>query len=271
MTELGSFKISSLVVDRLKLDGGAMFGSVPKNLWSKRIEPDEQNRIPLGCRLLKIVSPKATYLVDAGCGRKWDDKLRSIYAIENLQALPEGIDRVILTHLHFDHGGGISVFSNDQSLLPAYPDASVYVNKVQYDHSRRADIRDRASFMAENIDPLEQMDLKLVEHGLELEPGLSLHQVDGHTPGLQWIKLTAGEKTIAYPSDLIPTAHHLDLPYIMGYDLSAEKTLVEKRNFLEQAAEGDWTIVFEHDLETEAVRIFIEKSGKIKIKEKLEI
>ncbi len=271
MVEIGDFKISTVTVDKLWLDGGAMFGSVPKNLWAKRIEPDQQNRIPLGCRLLKIESASKTYLVDTGCGDKWEDKPRAIYGIENLAPLPTEVDSVILTHLHFDHGGGVSRLSENGKPVATYEKASVYVNRIQYEHARNPEVRDRASFIDENILPLSNMNLNLVEDGVELESGISLHQVDGHTPGLQWIKLSNGDKTLAYPSDLIPTAHHLDLPYIMGYDLSAEKTLVEKRSFLEQASDQDWTIVFEHDLQTEAVRIILDKSGKVKIKEKLEI
>ena len=269
--EIGNYKIEALVVDRLWLDGGAMFGAVPKNLWAKKIEPDAQNRIPLCCRLLKLENDSDSFLIDVGCGKKWDEKNRKIYGIENLRDLPKEIDKVVLTHLHFDHGGGVSRLSENGKPVATYEKASVYVNRIQYEHARNPEVRDRASFIDENILPLSNMNLNLVEDGVELESGISLHQVDGHTPGLQWIKLSNGDKTLAYPSDLIPTAHHLDLPYIMGYDLSAEKTLVEKRSFLEQASDQDWTIVFEHDLQTEAVRIILDKSGKVKIKEKLEI
>ena len=273
---ISNYKIETLVVDRLRLDGGAMFGSVPKPLWVKRAEPDELNRISLACRLLKIISENESFLVDLGCGSKWDDKSKKIYNIENLKPLPENIDNVILTHLHFDHVGGVSYLDSGGSLLPSYKDAKYFVSKTQFEHARKSlsgenFVRDRASFIKENIDVLAGLKLNFTKDAEELAPKITTYQANGHTPGLQWLKISGFEKEVVYPSDLIPTSAHLDPLYVMGYDLNAQQSLKEKKLFLEEAIVKKWIIVFQHDPKIAAATIKAEKNGKIRISEEIDI
>ena len=264
---IGPYQIETIVLDSFALDGGAMFGSVPKNLWSKRIVPDEQNRIPMVTRILKISDGENIILVDLGCGSKWSEKFRAIYKIENLLPPPSDASHIILTHLHFDHSGGISRINDSGEVELTFPDVPIYLNRFQFEHALDLDVKDKASFLAENTSPLQKANLQLVEGSKEVLPGISLHQVDGHTPGLQWVKIQSGSETVVFPSDLIPTYHHLDLPYIMGYDLNAQRTLEEKREFLLQASNNNWLIVFQHDSSNVSARVSIEKSGKVKTRE----
>ncbi len=269
MIRIGQYNIETIVLDNFALDGGAMFGSVPKNLWSKRIQPDDQNRIPMVTRILRISDGENIVLVDLGCGSKWGEKLKKIYKVENITSPPAEASHIILTHLHFDHLGGISHLNEQGEAELSFPKIPVYVNRAQLEHACGTDVKDQASFLEENIKPLEQSNLQLTSNDQEVFPGLSLHQADGHTPGLQWVKIQSGSETVVFPSDLVPTYHHIDLPYIMGYDLNAQKTLEEKKQFLQNASDNNWLLVFQHDASNVAARIGLEKSGKVKTKELL--
>lgn len=276
MFESGGYKIATLVIDRLKLDGGAMFGAVPKVLWSKRIASDERNRIQLACRLLVLSNEDRLILIDTGCGSKWTDKLRDIYAIQSntgkqLHELLPSVTDVILTHLHFDHGGGVSYKDSANNLCLSFATATHYLNVDHWEHARSPGVREQASYLSENINPLGQANLKLTTNSEEILPNIQVFQVDGHTHGLQWILIGKGEQAIAYPSDLIPTSHHISIPYVMGYDLNAEKSMSEKENFLRQAAAHKWIVLFEHDPETPAVRIGQDEKGRYCITEKVAI
>lgn len=273
---ISNYNLETIVVDRLRLDGGAMFGSVPKPLWAKRAEPDELNRITLACRLLKITSEKETFLVDLGCGSKWDEKSRKIYSIENLKPLPKEVHNVILTHLHFDHVGGVSYLDSNQELQPSFKEANYYLSKTQFEHAAKSlsgesFVRDKASFLKENIDVLASLKLNFTNHSQEIAPNITAYQASGHTPGLQWLKISSPEKEVVYPSDLIPTSAHLDPLYVMGYDLNAQQSLKEKKLFLEEAISKNWIIIFQHDPKIAAATIKAEKNGKIKICEEVEI
>lgn len=271
---IGKYQLSAIVTENFALDGGAMFGSVPKTLWSKTIVPDEKNRIPMACRVLIVRTGERTVLVDVGCGSKWSAKERDIYAIEPQLSKPlaeqvPGVTDIVLTHLHFDHAGGISERGEDGELRLTFPRARVYCSRRNYDHARSPGIRERASYLADNIAILEQADLVLTDDGDEVLPGLSLHQSHGHTHGLQWVKVSAGGATAVFPSDLMPTAHHVPLPWVMGYDLCAETTMREKEQFLAAAAEEEWAVVFEHDRDTAAGIVGRDERGRYQLKSKI--
>ena len=271
--KIGEYEISTLVCDHISLDGGAMFGSIPKTLWERAIPADERNRIPMACRLLIVRGDHRTFLVDVGCGDKWSEKEREIFAISSVldgslaDAVGEVTD-IVITHLHFDHAGGISK-RNSEDLQLVFPDAKVYCSKKNFEHAKNPGIRERASYLKDNISVLESADLVLTDDGQEIAPGISLHQANGHTHGLQWVKISDGRKTLAFPSDLMPTAHHVPLPWVMGYDLCAETSMAEKGAFLKQAADEDWILVFEHDRETCAGTVGIDDRGRYQLKSSL--
>ena len=256
-----------------------MFGSVPKALWAREAPPDTENRILLATRSLLIEDGKRKILVDAGCGDKWTEKTRAIFSIGEIPdqypdtpapqyPLP-GITDVILTHLHFDHAGGVSRYG-EGGLEPCYPGARHFVSAANRENAKHPNVRERASYLAENVDILDRIDLILTEDGQEILPGLTVHRSDGHTRGLHWIELTDGEVTIAYPADLIPTSKHLPVPYVMGYDMCAERSMEEKRSFLEQAVAGRWIVVFEHDPDLAAARLAFDERGRAIVGERIE-
>lgn len=274
--KIGDYDISVCVVDRLWLDGGAMFGAIPKTLWSKRTPVDEKNRIQLACRLLVIKSNNRTILVDSGTGTKWSDKEREIYAIkhvseESLHSRIPNVTDLVLTHLHFDHAGGVSYRTNDGLTELSYPGALHYINKTHLEHARNAGVREQASYLAENIIPLGAAKLRLTNDGEEIFPGITVHQADGHTRGLQWLLIESGQQKLAYPSDLIPTAQHVPVPYVMGYDLWAEKSMTEKESFLKRAVSEQWVVVYEHDPEIAASYITVDDRGRFAAGKSVEI
>jgi len=277
--QIGRYTVSVHNHGFFRLDGGAMFGSVPKALWAREAPPDAENRILLATRSLVIEDGEHNILVDLGCGDKWSEKTRAIFRIGEIppqypntptpqNPLP-GVTDVILTHLHFDHAGGVSRLG-PSGLEPCYPYARHYVSKQNLDTAKHANLRERASYLAENVDILEQVDLVLTEDGQELFPGLTVHLSHGHTRGLQWIKLTDGATTVAYPADLIPTSKHLPVPYVMGYDMCAERSMEEKARFLDEAVAGGWIVVFEHDPDLAAARLAFDERGRPVVAERID-
>lgn len=236
-----------------------MFGSVPKVLWSRAIPADEANRIPLACRLLLLEGHGRKILVDTGMGTDWSPKERGIYAIEPLLELPLAdycgdVTDIILTHLHFDHAGGISRL-HEGCNISAFPNAKIHLSRTNFDHAQKPSVRERASYLPRILEALEGGELHWCEDGEEVFPGIRVHQVCGHTDGMLWVQIGEGSGSVVYPSDLLPTAHHLPLPYVMGYDMCAATTLKEKEAFLRRAEAEDWIVVFEHDAETAAVTV----------------
>jgi glyoxylase-like metal-dependent hydrolase (beta-lactamase superfamily II) len=262
--EVGRYRITTLNHGFFRLDGGAMFGSVPKALWSKRCPPDEENRILLATRSLQIDDGQRKMIVDVGCGDKWNEKTRSIFCIDDTRYVPvEGVTDVLLTHLHFDHAGGVSRLDGDPArVLPNYPAARHYVSRANYEIACSPNTRERASYLAENVDVLRDVDLKLLEAGDEPWPGVVVHRSDGHTSGLHWITVSEGRVTVAFPADLIPTSNHLPVPFVMGYDMCAETSMREKSAFLDQAIRESWVVVFEHDPSVEAARLALDDRGR---------
>lgn len=273
--KFGAFEISTHTHDRFRLDGGSMFGAVPKNLWSKLIAVDAENCIPLVTRSLVLQTKDRTILVDVGCGDKWDEKRRAIFAIEHLPAnneilAPEKVTDVIITHMHFDHGGGISTKeAGTDKLTLTYPNAAVHIQKENLALAQKPNVRERASYLPENVLPLEEAELHIANGTEEILPDIFVHRSDGHTRGLQWLEIRTSEGTIAYPSDLIPTSRHLPLPYAMGYDMFVQTLLEEKAQFLDRAVKEDWVVVFEHDPTLAAARIGLNSRGHYSVREEV--
>ena len=221
-----------------------MFGSVPRTMWQKRQTPDAHNRILLATRLLWIEAESdpagPRILVDTGNGDKFDERFQEMFAIESRPPEEWGVPLdeltdVVLTHLHFDHAGGVTRRGGDSAVEPSFPGARVHLQRANLDNARDPWDRERASYLPENFEPLASVDLNLVEGAAELLPDLRVEVADGHTQGLQWLLVGSGEGAVAYPADLIPTSSHLHLPWIMGYDRCPDTTYREKRRFLDRA------------------------------------
>jgi glyoxylase-like metal-dependent hydrolase (beta-lactamase superfamily II) len=260
-TRLGSLRLHALEAGLQRLDGGAMFGVVPKPLWERRIPADGRNRIPLGLRCLLVETPDALVLVDTGVGNKEEEKFHDIYGIENrgsptrledaIRAAghrPDDVDVVISTHLHFDHAGGNTLRAPDGAVLPAFPQARYVVQRGEYDFAQQANERIRASYMAPNYEPIAQAGLwDFVDGETEIVPGVSVIPTPGHTPHHQSVLVRSEGETACFLADLVPTAAHLPLPWIMGYDLEPLVTLETKRAILDRARGEEWLLIFEHD------------------------
>jgi glyoxylase-like metal-dependent hydrolase (beta-lactamase superfamily II) len=262
---LGDFRLHALDAGGQWLDGGAMFGVVPKPLWEKRIPCDARNRIPLALRCLLIETPEALVLVDNGVGNKETDKFRDLYGIENapreagLHATrleeslaaagfsPGDVGFVIDTHLHFDHAGGNTVLAGGEVRL-AFPRARYVVQRAEWEFAHRRNERIQASYLASNFDPVHAAGAFELVHGEgEIVPGVGVRPTPGHTPGHQSVLVRSAGRTACFLADLIPTSAHLPLPWIMGYDVEPLVTLETKRALLARARAEDWLLVFEHD------------------------
>lgn len=266
MIKFGEFEITLYNFGFFRLDGGSMFGSVPKNIWSKRIPADSENCIKLALRSMVIRTAKRLFLVDVGMGEKWSDKERAIYGLDNFpeSTRPFAADEVtdiILTHLHFDHAGGISHRTPQGEIALSYPNARIHVQEANLANALNPNMKERASYLKDNVEPVRSANINLLQDGTEIYPGISGHRVDGHTIGQQWIEVRNGNESIVFPTDLIPTAAHLPVPFHMGYDICAGTILKEKADFLERAEKHNWTVVFQHDAEVESGKVGRDQKG----------
>lgn len=255
--KLGAFEIHPVSDGRFRLDGGAMFGVVPRVLWEKCCPADERNRIQLALTCLLIRAHGKHILVDTGLGDKLDEKFRDMFAVDRTPPLSESLRKlslaaddihlVINTHLHFDHCGGNTVAAGG-SFVPAFKKAGYVVQRGEYEDAVNANERTRASYRPENFAPLmEQTHWELLDGDTELLPGISVMVTHGHTRCHQAVKIESEGRVALYLGDLIPTVSHLPLPYIMGYDLYPVQTLEAKRRLLDRACEERWLLIFEHD------------------------
>ena len=258
---VGSIRIHTIEAGTLRLDGGAMFGVVPKPLWERRIPADDRNRIPMAMRCLLIEAPEALVLVDTGAGSKEDEKFRDIYALENRGApsrledgirgagfAPEDIDLLVLTHLHFDHAGGCTFRLEDGTLAPAFPGARHVVQRAELEFASRPNERIRASYFASNYSPITDAGLWTLANGeTEVTRGVRLLPTPGHTPHHQSVLVESDGEVACFLADLCPTTAHTPLPWIMGYDLEPLVTLETKRAVWRRAVDEKWLLVFEHD------------------------
>ncbi|MBZ5639430.1 MAG: MBL fold metallo-hydrolase [Acidobacteriia bacterium] len=269
----GELRITLLDAGSLRLDGGAMFGVVPRPLWERERAPDDRNRIRLGMNLLLIEDGRRRILVDTGAGTKWDDRHRDIYGLEPKTAeemlapagvSPGQIDLVVNTHLHFDHAGGNTERNARGEIVAAFPNARYVVQRGEVETARSANDRTRASYLPENFEPLlAEGRFELVDGHVPIGAGIELWPAPGHTPHMQLPVLVSPEGTVAFLADLVPTASHVPYPYVMGYDLEPLLTLATKRRILPEAAREGWLLVFEHDDEMPWATL-VEKDGRLR-------
>ena len=249
---LGSFTLYALNAGLQRLDGGAMFGVVPKPLWEKKSQPDDRNRITLVMRPLLVDTGDELVLIDTGAGNKEDEKFRGIYgledAIRDAGYRPSDVTLVINTHLHFDHAGGDTVGQPDGAIVPAFPGVRHWVQRKEWEFANLQNERVRASYLTRNFVPVEEAGLfERAEGATSPVPGIRLLPTPGHTPGHQSIWIESDGESALYLADLIPTRAHLPLPWIMGYDVEPLVTLETKRQVLERVARERTLLVFEHD------------------------
>jgi len=267
--ELGDIKIFSLSDGTVRLDGGAMFGVVPRVLWEKTNPPDEKNRILLGINPILIQSGNKNILVETGMGARWDDKFRDMYAIVRgltlhkslalLGLTPDDIDIVINTHLHFDHAGGNTVKEATGELKPAFPRARYIVQKVEMEEAKAPGERSRASYRPGDFLPVEEAGLfELADGDAEVSEGVFVFRTSGHNKGIQLVRVEGGGKTAIFLSDIMPTTTHIKYPFIAAYDLFPLDTLKAKKRIIKQAAEEGWFLFFYHDPLTRCAKVRIE-------------
>lgn len=291
---LGDYRIEIIPDTEFRLDGGAMFGVVPRVVWERVAPPDELNRIRMNMNCLFIETPREKILIETGIGEKWTEKQTAMYGIfrtktfaatlfEKTGYSPEDISIVINTHLHFDHAGGNTIFersrqsavgsrqeenqkpkTEDQKPIPQFPNARYFVSRKEFEHAERPHERDRASYLAENWRPLiDSGQLELKPDVYEAVEGLTVETVRGHSETMQTWKLARGGETLFGFADLVPTRHHLALPWIMGYDLFPTETLAFKKRILPEALRENWICLFYHDFEMPLCRL-TEIDGKLK-------
>ena len=271
--KLGNIELYPLSDGSFRLDGGAMFGVVPKVLWERCCAADELNRIPLSLTCLLIRVHGKNILVDTGLGNKVDPKFQEMFAVDQRMPLDQALKRhglsrddihlVINTHLHFDHAGGNTMRTGDGTLVPAFPKARYVVQRGEYEDAVRANERTRASYRRENFTPIADVHRwELLDGDTELLPGITAMITQGHTRYHQGIKIESEGQTAFYLGDLIPTVCHLPLPYIMGYDLYPIQTLETKRWVLDRAFEEKWLLLFEHDPVVQAGHVRRDTEGK---------
>ncbi|MHB1687738.1 MAG: MBL fold metallo-hydrolase [Ignavibacteriaceae bacterium] len=258
--KIGKYEVSIINSGFFSLDGGAMFGIIPKPLWEKTNPPDSANRIKLATRNLLLQNGSKKILIDTGMGNKWDSKSQNIYSIDQNEFSLENelskikisageITDVILTHLHFDHTGGSTKRDNGK-LIPTFPNAKYYVQKKNFEWAVNPSERDRGSYIKDNFIPLSDAGvLNLFDNENNFDDEIEFVIVNGHTFSQQLIKISDTSTTLLYCCDLFPTASHIPIPYVMGYDLQPLVTVEEKKKILFQAIEENWKLFFEHDPE----------------------
>ena len=271
---LGDIEIRFLDGGAFGLDGGAMFGVVPKVLWEKKSPPDERNRIRMRANSLLVRAHNKTILIETGNGTKWDAKQRAIYNVQDGDPLidslhragvePDDVDIVFNTHLHFDHAGGNTRIVGDRA-VPTFRNARYVVQKSELEHALAPTERDRASYFPDNYQPITDAgQWNLVDGDVEILPGISVARIPGHNASIQAILLNGGGKSLAFVADLLPTRHHIPLPWIMAYDLYPMQTLETKRKWLPRFVSEGWIVVFAHDPDIAAATLH-DRDGKIEI------
>lgn len=260
--KLGDLEFWILTDGTFRLDGGAMFGVIPKPMWQRVAPPDDRNRILMAMNSLLIRASGKWILVETGAGDKWDAKRTDIYALEGPPKLPEKlvargvppekIDIVINTHLHFDHCGWNTRMVNGEA-IPLFPNARYIVQRGEFEHANDPSERDRASYFPDNYMPMQKSgQWSLLEGDAEVLPGIELIRMPGHNRDMMCVKLTGGGNTVFFFADLVPTAAHVPFPWIMGYDLYPLTTLENKRKWIPQAAREGWLVIFGHEAKTPA-------------------
>jgi glyoxylase-like metal-dependent hydrolase (beta-lactamase superfamily II) len=254
--KLGELEFHVISAGHVLLDGGAMFGVIPRPLWEKKMPPDGRNRVTLSMNCWLVKTAGKVILVETGAGEKMNPKLRDIYGLDGPHLAdglrdhdlrPDDVDIVVNTHLHFDHCGGNTRTEKDQ-VVAAFPNATYIVQRGEFNHAMKPSERDQASYFRENYAPLESAGMfSFLDADTEISPGVELIRVSGHTANMQCVKLTGGGKTAFLFADLIPTTAHLPLPWIMGYDLYPMTTLENKKRWIPEVLREGWVALFAHD------------------------
>ncbi|MBI2951034.1 MBL fold metallo-hydrolase [bacterium] len=256
--KFGDFELFVVSDGAFRLDGGAMFGTIPRVLWEKLHPADDRNRILLGLNCLLIRTPTETILVDTGIGSVYDEKFAFLYGVDqsetnllrSLTALgvrPAEIDKVVLTHLHLDHAGGTCRKEGHGALAPAFPNATYCINRNELAFARQPDPRSRPAYLPHTYETLAgQGRVVLTSENEEIAPGLTLMATPGHTRDHQSVLVRSGGRTACFLADLAPTPSHLKTHYVMGYDLFPKITMETKERVLRQAIEEGWLLIFEH-------------------------
>lgn len=265
-------KLYAINTGHFKLDGGAMFGVVPKSIWNKSNPADQNNMCSWALRCLLIEDGNRLILIDNGMGNKQDEKFFGYYYLHGNDTLQKSLNKygfemdditdMVLTHLHFDHcGGSIKYNSNKTNLEPAFKNAKYYCNEKHWNWATQANSREKASFLKENILPIKESgQLNFIDSQSTLITDLSFIEVNGHTEGMMLPIIKYKESTLAYMADLIPSVGHLPIPFVMGYDVRPLETLKEKELILKTALDNDWSLFFEHDPTIECIKL--EKTEK---------
>lgn len=271
---LGDFELTILSDGTYVLDGGAMFGVIPKSLWSRKVEVDERNLFSCGLNSLLVRTGQQNILIETGAGSKLNDKMKAIYepqemllkSLESTGVGAEDIDIVINTHLHFDHCGWNTVFRNGNA-VPTFPKAKYYAPRGEWEHGKLQLERDRISYIPDNYDPLiASGQMALTTGDREIAPGITVSPYPGHTRTMQAVTIQSGGKTACYISDLIPTAAHTELTWGMSFDLFPLETIESKRRYYARAVEENWLTVFTHDHTTPWGVIESPKPGRYSVK-----
>ena len=274
--KIGKYQIYSIETSEFGLDGGAMFGIIPKVLWEKKLKPDKLNRIPMVTRSLLLVSDNKKILIDTGNGPKWTKKLKQMYNIDlsryNISTSlkkygfsTDEITDVICTHLHFDHVGGNTFIDNDQ-LVPTFPNAIYWIGQDNWNLANQPSQKDQGSFMSHDWDILRENNMIKIVNDQFLDE-IEIIFTQGHTDGLMHPVISDGTKTIFYGSDIFPTHAHIPVPWVMAYDLRPSETINEKNELLKNMFNDEWILFFEHDPFFQACTIGMEGKHFIMNKE----
>ncbi|HWT00551.1 MAG TPA: MBL fold metallo-hydrolase [Pyrinomonadaceae bacterium] len=271
----GDYRVEVVPDAEFRLDGGAMFGVVPRALWSRVCPPDGENRVRLNMNCLFVEAGSERILIETGAGDKWSPRQEAIYGIARARPLPEAlrgatgfgaeeITIVVNTHLHFDHAGGNTTRDASGRIVPTFPNARYFVSRAEYEHAENPHERDRASYLPENWRALaESGQLELKEADYEIAPGLRMETIAGHSRTMQCVRLEREGRTLFGFADLVPTRAHVPLAWIMGYDLYPVETLEAKKRLLPLAARENWLCLFYHDADAPLCRV-VEEDGKLR-------
>ena len=272
----GDYRVEIISDCEFRLDGGAMFGVVPRNLWSKPCPPDDQNRIRMNMNCLFVEAGDQKILIDTGIGEKWSNKHRAMYGIQRARSLDESLQAiagvassditiVVNTHLHFDHAGGNTYFDASGKAVSSFANARYFVSRAEYEHAESPTERDRASYLSENWAPLKDSgQLELMDDEYKVVDGLTMKTYADHNRSMQCPRLERDGRTLFGFADLVPTRAHVPYAWVMGYDLYPVETVQAKKKLLPQAAREKWTCLFYHDPE-QALGTIVEDGEKLRV------
>lgn len=276
--KIANYKLYPILTSYFRLDGGAMFGIIPKTLWNKKMPSDELNRIQMVTRSLLLVNGDRKIVIDTGNGYKWNDKFKNIYEIDNslvdLESsleeegfTHEDITDVICTHLHFDHVGGNTKIENG-SIIPTFPNANYWISKKNWEVANSPSEKDQGSFMEDDWKVLQEKGkVKFINEGEYQFDNINFIFSDGHTPGMILPVIFDNNNTLIYCADLVPTSNHIPLPWVMAYDTQPTVTISEKKELYSNATKDEWILFFEHDPDVTACTVVFD--GKHFVKGKI--